>query len=298
MDFSTRQQVELILSSPASQRAEHATLVLELETLLKTQDSDPSGRDIMYILSLANTLEDKDFMRLFPGLAPTFYSSRSELLKEVASHSTMNFAKLLIENHFAEVAQNEFDWLHDVKDMGCSTEQMLASIIDLQETGHCISIDDPNPEGDDPGELDSELHQDHCIHEGGPVIDQHRTFATLQPIIDSANRVSHRNETLRVISAYCGLAGVIPDWRSEKILVGRATCEFYREGYASIWFSDTLEHIKFEEAKEQGETGPESSRGSSGKLGKQSRQEDPYDKEFTSDQKKVRIGGSKPNPNV
>ena len=84
-----------------------------------------------------------------------------------------------------------------------------------------------------------------AFHEEGPAVDQLRTLTALQPRVDWEQGASHRDKTLRIVSAYCGLAGVVPDWKSGTILAGRV--EFQDQGArASIWISNPREHIENE----------------------------------------------------
>lgn len=65
--------------------------------------------------------------------------------------------------------------------MDCSTGAMLGA---LRKPGPWVKSDDVSPEGDHPDELDPSLHQDHCVHVGGPAIDQLRDLAALRPSIN------------------------------------------------------------------------------------------------------------------
>ena len=136
-------------------------LLLRLQTSLAALKLSDLG-DISRELRLAkfSDLKHNDTTRMFTRLILRIHPSGTALLETVIAGSLYKVATVLIEDRFAEVAQGGLKWLHEVKDMGYSTKDMLGF---LQKTDPWVPSDDANPEGDDPRELDPNLHHDHCV---------------------------------------------------------------------------------------------------------------------------------------
>ena len=49
----------------------------------------------------------------------------------------------ILENHFEDVAQLDFDWLHELLDIGCSFEEMARLLIDGENASPWILLDHP-----------------------------------------------------------------------------------------------------------------------------------------------------------
>ena len=83
-------------------------------------------------------------------------------------------------------------------------------------------------EGDSPGELDIGMHQPQCIHRGGSTVDQLKYLVNVQSRVNWQQLDSDRIELRRRVAAYCGLAGVIPDWKRGVAPAGMVTFDKMR----------------------------------------------------------------------
>ena len=275
------------------QNEELFQLTLRLEAKLEASGSFVYDDSIYRILRLANTLKDDQSIRKITRLALFIHTAEYDLLNIAINESLDNIAKSLIEDHLIHVAKGKFEWLLEVKVLGCSTEEMLGFLQESDpyiQKSKVVTNNDANPEGDHPGELDPKLHQYHCVHEGGSEINQLRTLTDLRPRFDWEQCASDRNEILRVVSAYCGFAGVIPDWKSGTIFAGRI--EFFGSG-ASVWVSGGQERVEnemtsAEEDKKHGEMDSGSNQGS-GKTGKGGEQQVLDDEVVASHENKMPI---------
>ena len=278
--------VKDILESRIVQRSNNAelrNLMLELKTLLVA--SEPIALRVLdENLRVANMLGDRLLVWRLAHLAIRTYPSGNFLLNSVTSGSLENIARCLIEGYWAKVAQGEFEWLYEAALTDCSTGAILSA---LPKPGPWIKSDDANPEGDHPGELDPSLHQDHCVHVGGPVVDQLRTLAALRPSINWESHAIRRDESIRVISAYCGLAGVIPDWETGTVFLGRAT---FQGTSACVSFSDGEYQVEDRlTSAEEIEKLRNLRSGSSQTMGTLGEQQDPNDEVTASHGEKVWI---------
>ena len=125
---------------------------------LELSDLEDISRELQ--LAKFSDLKHNDTTRIFTQLILRIHPSGTALLETVVAGCLYKVATVLIEDHFAEVTQGGLQWLNEVKDMGYSTKDMLGF---LQKTDPWVPSDDANPEGDDPGELDPNLHHDHCV---------------------------------------------------------------------------------------------------------------------------------------
>lgn len=218
--------------------------------------------------------------------------SGAALFESVIAGSLNNIAELLIERYWAQIAQGEFEWLKEAQDMDFSTTSILST---LQGRGPWLTGHEASPEGDDPGELDPNLHQDLCAHVGGPPIDLFGDLVASKPNVNWQSRALCRDESMRVISAYCGLAGVIPDWTTGTMFLGRVT---FQGSSACVSFSDS-------ENQMQEELTSSKAASEQAALGSRSNQEIPMEKgeflplaeEAERQKEEVRVRRSKPNPN-
>lgn len=162
---ATQALVEVDLESVTKQRPENAELLVYMLGLKILREAfEPFNQDFVEILRIVDATSDEHFSSalvlvvcsIFPGELPW-------LLRVVVGRSLYNVAKSLIHDYFTETAQEELEWLKEVKDLGCGTKEMLNS---LQKSDPWVTSDDANPEGDHPGELDRDLHQSQFVHQG------------------------------------------------------------------------------------------------------------------------------------
>ncbi|KAF8860775.1 hypothetical protein BDZ45DRAFT_724295 [Acephala macrosclerotiorum] len=140
----------------------------------------------------------KDFLR--PDASP------AKLQELVVDGDVVAVTKML-STRFGEVAQLEFEWLHELLDIGSSFEEMATLLIDGEQASpwvildHRISISSLPSIG---------FHQPHCVHSGGQKLD------TAPRAINSTSRKTEASSATdyigirKVISELCGIAGSIP----------------------------------------------------------------------------------------
>ncbi|KAH8743503.1 hypothetical protein F5882DRAFT_137695 [Hyaloscypha sp. PMI_1271] len=139
----------------------------------------------------------------------------------------------LLEEHFEEIAQQEFDWLHELLDIGCSFEEMARLLIDGEVSSPWIPIETPFSASKPPS---IGLHQPNCVHSGGRKLDT-------RPRVNSVGLLkTHEalpmSKIKEMIGECCGIAGVLPPnsnppwWRSGSSLV-----HFTGERNSVAWIS-------------------------------------------------------------
>lgn len=290
--MAVTRRVEAILESPIMDRPENAELlsvVLRLKTRFRHQGHVQSTyRRFKDVLSVANTLEDRQLIRHFAALVALISPSGNVLLELVMAESLDYITSWLMLDHWTYIAVGKFDWLNDLRAMGYSFDKMLGLLLSSKNyysnSNSWVTSEDLNLEGDHPGELDPDLHQHHCVHKEGPAIDQLLTLTAPHDGVDWEQCTDRRDKTLRVASAYCGFAGVIPDWQTGTIFAPGVD---FRDSYASVSYfcgqkQEMNDEISAEEAKKQRNTEAASKWGSSGKMGKTHDQEDPNDRTVAS----------------
>ena len=122
----------------------------------------------------------------------------------VVKGDTQAVTKLLTE-HFDDVAQLEFDWLHELLDIGCMYEEMARLLIDGENASPWISFDQPVTVD---AAMKVDFHQPNCVHSGGQKLDMApRLIRTISLQIQDRPEISTVNET---ISRLCGIGGALP----------------------------------------------------------------------------------------
>ena len=140
------------------------------------------------------------------------------LLEKVAIASLGCVLECLIKCHFQLVAQGDFAWLLDVQMVGQPPSAVSRLVQDSVRAETWSSADDgdkspnPNKTNTSPVRVNTEFHQENCVHRGGTASNQ------LQGLIDEPRAIgkdacSHQ-EMRRRISRYFGLAGILPDWET------------------------------------------------------------------------------------
>lgn len=79
----------------------------------------------------------RGFLRLDPELW-----TLDTLQQHVIKGDVTPVSKIL-EDHFEAVAQLEFDWLHELLDIGCSFQEMARLLIDRENASPWILLDQP-----------------------------------------------------------------------------------------------------------------------------------------------------------
>jgi hypothetical protein len=129
-------------------------------------------------------------------------------LQEQVVKGNVEVVTRLLQQHFHEVALDEFDWLHELVDIGCKFEEMAKLLIDNEAGSPWILIGAPPTDLLTPRRR---WHHQNCVHKGGYKIET-------APRVISANTpkaIGHKPErgmtgVKESIGKWCGLAGVLP----------------------------------------------------------------------------------------
>jgi hypothetical protein len=111
----------------------------------------------------------------------------------------------LLEEHFNDVAQLEFDWLHELLEIGCMCEEIARLLIDGENASPWILLDHITPI---TPVLVVGYHQKNCVHSGGQRLDMSaRIITTKNPPIQEQTGVSTVRDR---IGELCGIGGGLP----------------------------------------------------------------------------------------
>jgi hypothetical protein len=138
----------------------------------------------------------------------------------------------LLEQHFEEVAQQEFDWLHELSDIGCSFEEIARVLVDGEAASPWIPIEIPLSAPKPPS---IGFHQPNCVHAGGHKIDT-------TPRVNLVGLVSIQQappmfKIKEMIGAYCGIAGVLPPNSSTPGWSSSSSVRFTGQQNSVAWIS-------------------------------------------------------------
>lgn len=196
-NFTTRLQEAKAISKIAHVRLEDSV------DLLREAENLDSGDTLKRIVSLV-TLQGKINGPL--------------LLEKVAIESLGCVLECLIGCNFRLVAQDNFAWLLDTQMVGQPSSALPKLVQESVRAEAWSSADDsdertdPDKDETTPVPVNTEFHQENCVHRGGTASNQ------LQGLIDKPPEMRKdacNQEEMRCrVSQYCGLAGILPDWES------------------------------------------------------------------------------------
>lgn len=213
----------------------HASRLLESLAYLKTKPKEAEVssdiiclriEDIVDLFREANSLEHGKLLDQIVDVAVPDHNRKYGplLLERVAIASLDNVLRSLVVEHLQFVAQGDFAWLLDIQTIGYSAQEMLELVLESVRGGPWLLDVDSHPKeafpyifgphesADRIACLDTDFHQLNCVHQGGTVNHQ------LQDLIAKPQKVRKDfgdHEDIRYqVSACCGLAGIIPHWKS------------------------------------------------------------------------------------
>ena len=240
---------EEIIHSPTLQRTFDArlpALLSDLRSRLSHSNPTVSFNLIRDLLQEANTLSADDALlsvRLVElsilSLDEFSFDNGALLLEEVVREKLEFVTERLIGAHLESVAVGNFAWLRDLQMAGYSTLEIVDLVKIAETAGPWLTDSGPHPEGEHPGELDADLHQPNCAHTGGARIDQLQHLG-VRTKVDWQQLTCDRNELRRRVAAYCGLGGVIPDWKTGEVLSGKTVFDSTRAG-VSVFVPEIIE---------------------------------------------------------
>ena len=194
-----------------------ATRLQEAEAMSKIEHV--RIEDSVDLLREAENLDNGDTLKRIVSLVILHWKINGPLLLEkVAIESLGCVLECLIEHHFRLVARDDFAWLLDVQMVGQPLSALPRLVQESVRTGTWSSTDDgdesTNPEKVEtyPVPLETEFHQENCVHRGGTACNQ------LQGLIDKPQEIGKdacNQEEMRCrVFQYCGLAGILPQRES------------------------------------------------------------------------------------
>ncbi|RDL41517.1 uncharacterized protein BP5553_01496 [Venustampulla echinocandica] len=212
-------QLERLLGTQISDENidEEAGLATDSESSEESEKSDSEGSDFAdKEAKYPNVALATDFLVGGPAFKQYVTNVRTFLrlevgpstLQEQVVKGDVKSATRLLQQHFHEVAIDEFNWLHELVDIGCEFEEMAKLLIDSEAGSPWILMSAP------PTDLlimCRRWHRENCVHKGGHKIET-------APRVISANTpkaISHEPErgmtgVKESIGKWCGLAGVLP----------------------------------------------------------------------------------------
>ena len=227
--------IEEIMSYSSPKRWEATPLLEPLENLKtnleKTKISDIETdciEDIVDLLGEANNLGNGKTLEQVVELAVLFIQKNEYLhqllLDAIITDRLDNVFKSLVVSHLSFVAQGELFWLLDIHMVDYTASEVLDLIEKSVRASPWLLEDNSNqrsgPDKIYTEQLDTEYHQPNCVHKGG--VENHQLHSLIaEPQEFNENAYSHEQIRRRVF-AYCGLAGILPNWRTSRSQTGSA----------------------------------------------------------------------------
>lgn len=215
-----------------------------MDLSLSSEDSEDSDIDTTRTQSEISTLEFRGLVDLLThGEAFHRYKSRlvqivneqcsPRVLRSVARLGNVNALGGLIERHFDILAKEEFEWLQELQSLGYKYLEIAELLVDDTTESPWIYFNQPEPL---PGSVLSNSHIPDCVHHG---INEASVGTRLNPA-----KLENAEETKRLITEHCGLAGVVPKSREPKGWTGLVTFSGEDLSTASITYNKSDSHYE------------------------------------------------------
>ncbi|KAE8454590.1 hypothetical protein EG329_000213 [Mollisiaceae sp. DMI_Dod_QoI] len=140
----------------------------------------------------------RGFLRMDPSRAK---------LQELVVAGDIVAVTTILSTRFEEVAQLEYDWLHELLDIGCSFEEMAMLLIDGEKASPWVLL---NQVASITAQPSVGLHQTHCVHSGGQKVDTAPRLINANSPKTEAITTIDNSRIQEIISELCGIAGAIP----------------------------------------------------------------------------------------
>ncbi|KAI9740892.1 MAG: hypothetical protein M1818_004497 [Claussenomyces sp. TS43310] len=142
----------------------------------------------------------------------------------------------ILTTHFHLVAIDEYVWLRELREMGCSYRSMAEILFDEARDSPWVYPVSESPVHEDEQQMQmAGFHQEHCVHKGGVLADTSvNFFDDPRPPVWDVSRLES-----------CGLAGIYPS-REESNYIGTVAFEGIYNEKASIAYvvSPGYHHFK------------------------------------------------------
>ena len=197
-------------SHHGSHRSGHSST--ETEYTIESTGSVFSGSSLV---SIASSLPDSELSWCFPEPA----LSLSAQLEDALSVSNDSLVYYLLQDHFLEVAVDEYEWLTELQSLGYSASEIADILLEKSRDGPCMFAILKIP---DAAKFIKGFHNNGCVHNG--LVDVE--VATRITAVDTAefrtenpgarSTSSLENDTgltlspLESIEYFCGIGGVKP----------------------------------------------------------------------------------------
>ena len=155
---------------------------------------------------------------------PDLPNPSSNLLRKLVSGKDEIALQKILSDHFEEIARQDFEWLHELKDMGYTSKEIAALLLSDQNDSPWIYLISSDLE---ERKLSVDFHQPGCVHSGGllrKVPMTHPTTLGADIVVrDGVSESSSEVDIERTINEFCGLGGVLPVSREIREWNGHVT---------------------------------------------------------------------------
>ena len=158
----------------------------------------------------------------FDGSAPRPSEYWSTKLENILDTGNLPFTRNLLHEHFELVASDKFAWLHELRDLGYSSDEIAEVLLNERNDSPWIYF---KPRSKPPKSVVTNLHQPCCVHQSVPSTQD--ATVTKESNLSSTELVENRyssasEDTMYVMEELCGLAGISPCGRDPRKWNGQA----------------------------------------------------------------------------
>ena len=156
----------------------------------------------------------------------------SELQKTIKTLDAQRLRQLL-EGDFEHMALDDFEWLHELREMNYSFQEIAELLIDEERYSPWIIF---SPQERSKSIIATDLHQSNCVHQGGQEHAPSSAALTSDEIGLIHSDLPDSLSVKRAIAESCGLAGIRPISHNRSEWVGRAISEPHNDSVVSMTY--------------------------------------------------------------
>ena len=157
------------------------------------------------------------------GERPSYYWSQK--LGSALDTGNLTLARNLLHEYFELVASDNFVWLHELRDLGYSFDEIAEVLMNERNDSPWIYF---KPRSHPPRSVVADFHQPYCVHESVPVIQDakastNKSESRSKQLVENRHSSASDDDTTYLMEELCGLAGILPTGRDPREWNGQAT---------------------------------------------------------------------------
>lgn len=147
----------------------------------------------------------------------------STKFETILATGNLHYIRDLLHEHFELVASDKFAWLHELRDLGYSSDEIAEVLLNERNDSPWIYF---KPRSQPPRSVVTNLHQPCCVHQSVPSTQDatvtEQSNLRSPELVEDRHSSASEDDTMYVMEELCGLAGISPCGRDPDRWNGQA----------------------------------------------------------------------------